>query len=326
MKITTGVKKGIKEGNQIMKQIIRYNTFETNSSSMHSLVVAKNPRPYNKRELALNCYSPDRSYELFFCYNEEGADFNRYPFQVLRDPADKLRYYVAHEIGTCEKKNLIPKVKKFISKQTGVPVKKIEIGITNRWSHTNKAKRDYYGFVEHNDTGESPFDYINRKGITMEELVLNPKYIIIVDGDEYCEFKKLFESNLLNANDFEDISSGANFWNEPFFHISISWLANKENTIEDIIDGIDWTTKAVCIRMDKNDIETYNANIAKLKALKPAALALAAPGAKFILQNYYYAEPEYKLSKEDFDNLADTSFFDEICVDATKYDEDCIVD
>ena len=308
-----------------MKQVTRYNTFETNSSSMHSLVVAKNPKPYSKHELALNSYYPENGYELFWPNDEDSAQFCRAPFEVLRNPVDKLRYYVAHEIGTCGKTELIPTVKEFIAKQTGAPINKIKVGVTDRYSNTDKAKRTYYGYVEHNDTGESPFDYINRHNITMEELVLNPKYVIIVDGDELCEFKKLFDSNLLDANDFEDISSGANFWNEPYFHINVGWI-DDENTIEEIIDGINWTTKAICLRIEKNEIKKYNAIIDRIKAIKEAALTLAAPGAKFILQNHPCADLSERLSEKDFEKLHDTSFFDEICIDPAKYDQDFFLD
>lgn len=48
----------------------------------------------------------------------------------------------------------------------------------------------------------------------MEEFILNPKYVVIIDGDEDQNFKKLLKSNILNANDFEGISSGVGFWND----------------------------------------------------------------------------------------------------------------
>ena len=80
-----------------MKQIIRKNTFETNSSSMHSLVVVKDPKPYSQSEYGtFNACIGNKSFDLF--RYDEGS-YERFPFRVLRTPLDKLRYYVAHYIG-----------------------------------------------------------------------------------------------------------------------------------------------------------------------------------------------------------------------------------
>ena len=236
---------------------IRRNVFETNSSSMHSLVVVKNPKPYDSRELHLNCYNPEHSYELFG-WGEDDANFGRHPYKVLRDPQDKLRYYVAHELGNCEKYEKIDEIKEFISKHTSVPVSKISITVRNR----DEGKRDYYGYIEHNDTGESPFEYLNRKHISMEEFIMNPKYVVIVDGDEYGEFKKLFESNILDANNLEDISSGADFWNDAEAYICLSWLTpNKwgnEYTDEDCVDEVSSFKKRFAVYIAQDDIKAYD--------------------------------------------------------------------
>ena len=91
-----------------MKQIIRNSTFETNSSSMHSLVISKNARPYDSDDLKLHSFN-DKEYELFGCCDR--STFERYPFEVLRTPKDKLRYYVAYYCGTKRDKNKIKEVK-----------------------------------------------------------------------------------------------------------------------------------------------------------------------------------------------------------------------
>ena len=78
-----------------MKQLIRKNTFETNSSSMHSLVITKTAKPYTKWEKELEYYGD--KFELFGCCDTH--TFERHPFEVLSSPKDKLRYYVAHYVG-----------------------------------------------------------------------------------------------------------------------------------------------------------------------------------------------------------------------------------
>lgn len=202
-----------------MKQIVRKNTFETNSSSMHSLVIVKNPKPYSDAYDKFNYYYRDKrhSYHLF---NREEGVYGRFPFRVLRSPEDKMRYYVAHYIGAFNKKELIPKVKTFIAKQLGISQSKVNIKAYDEYDD----KYEGYGYAGLNDTGEDVFSYIEDNNISMEEFVLNPKYVVIVDGDEYQEFKKLFESNILDANDFEYVSSGPAFWNDEDVPMSIAYM------------------------------------------------------------------------------------------------------
>lgn len=212
-----------------MKQLIRYETFETNSSSMHSLVISKNTRPYDAEELKLYAFG-DKEYELFGCCDR--STFERYPFEVLRTPKDKLRYYVAYYCGTKRDKNKIKEVKNFIHKYTGVPLKKINITayeyrektIDYKYSYHNKF--DKYGHVYSNDTGEDVFHYLETHNISMEEFILNPKYTVVVDGDEYRNFKQLFEAGIINCDNLDDISSGKDFWSSDILHYHMYYIQN----------------------------------------------------------------------------------------------------
>ena len=77
---------------------IRKNCFETNSSSMHSLVIAKNNRiKYDEDDLTLRkeyrVRKEDNVYEL--CkYPSDVSSYERHPFKILDTPIDKLRYLV----------------------------------------------------------------------------------------------------------------------------------------------------------------------------------------------------------------------------------------
>lgn len=215
-----------------MKQIIRYGTFETNSSSMHSLVVVKDPKPYDYDDTSFDLGVWGNEFYLFW-HNE--GNYGRSPFQVLRTPMDKLRYYVAYYIGNCKKNNLIRKVKNFIHKQTNIDINKINIKSYNELWEDEKDEYKGYGYASLNDTGEDVFVYIEKNNISMEEFVLNPKYIVIVDGDEYQEFRKLFESNILDANDFEYISSGVGFWNKDTYTIRLNAIeSDNQNLYKDL--------------------------------------------------------------------------------------------
>ena len=240
-----------------MKQTVRNNTFETNSSSMHSLVVVRDPKPYNYRDIL--SYDTDK-FDLF--WYEDGC-YERTPYRVLRNQKDKLRYYVAHYIGFLDKKELIPKVVNFIHEQTGIPKKKINIKTFDNYDD----KYEGYGYAGINDTGEDVFSYIERNNISMEEFVLNPKYVVIIDGDEYQEFKKLFESNILDANSFEYISSGSEFWNDSIYEISCCWLEQDicdYNLLEHIID-INKFIKEIRINIYEENLDHYEEYFDEIK-------------------------------------------------------------
>lgn len=244
-----------------MKQSIRYNTFETNSSSMHSLVVVKDPKPYSSDEQFSN-YCEDKEFNLF--WYDEGV-YGRFPFQVLRTPLDKLRYYVAFYIGANKQTELIPKVIDFIHEQTGIAKKKINIKAYNEY----ESKYEGYGYASINDTGEDVFTYIEKNNISMEEFVLNPKYIVIVDGDEYQEFKKLFRSNILNANDFEYISSGTSFWDDDIYDISLYCLNREDYDISEVMYNISKFIKKVRLNFwdDIDCINSYKNNTQQIETI-----------------------------------------------------------
>lgn len=251
-----------------MKQTIRINTFETNSSSMHSLVVVKNPKPY-KNDETLYAHG-DNTFDLFWCDSQDGY-YERYPFRIMRTPLDKLRYYVAHYVGACGKVDLIPKIIDFISCQTNVPKDKIKINIDDHFYWNNDDEKDNaelnYGYAGSNDTGEDVFTYIENNNISMEEFVLNPKYVVIIDGDEYQEFKKLFESNILDANSFEYISSGTDFWNDSIYEVSCFWLGQNAcdyNLLEHVSD-INKFVKEISINIYEENLNNYEQYLNEIK-------------------------------------------------------------
>ena len=41
--------------------------------------------------------------------------------------------------------------------------------------------------------------------ITLEEFIINSKYVVIVDGDEYAEFEKLKDSGLIDFSEIDKI-------------------------------------------------------------------------------------------------------------------------
>lgn len=71
-----------------MKQTIRVNTFETNSSSMHTICIANHCEDYKELD----------EYELDICLNEEYVDFQGCG-NPLTTPKAKLAYLFAYALG-----------------------------------------------------------------------------------------------------------------------------------------------------------------------------------------------------------------------------------
>lgn len=230
-----------------MRQIIRSGTFETNSSSMHSLVVLKDPYPYTSCEKSFG----DASDEYYVFYDEEEY-FGRSPFMILKTPSDKLKYYVAKKLNNAskeEKLSIINDIKSLVSKYTQISKNRIHVdALIKDYPHT----KPYYSGIEHNDTGEDPFEYLYKNNISLEEFVMNPKYIIFVDGDEYRETEKLFMSGLIDDNNIEYFSlSSLTEFNKELLYVHNNWFSESLDCVGfSYLDNINKFTKEVMIEND----------------------------------------------------------------------------
>lgn len=219
---------------------IKKGCFETNSSSMHSLAIWKKVKPYSEYELSLGTYyDKDKTvFELFdFCSREpEDYEFGRYPYRQLTTPIEKLRYivglYIDYEYPIKEgtedesdyekeptyfftdkevEEELIRLVKKYTH------CEKIEWSFQKEemnWDHKWEMRTYYPSTSTTNDSGEDVTQFVKRKGISLEDLIFSPRYTIQVDGDEYGEFKDMFEFGMIDLNNLEDISSGVDYWTD----------------------------------------------------------------------------------------------------------------
>lgn len=219
---------------------IRKGCFETNSSSMHSLAIWKKVKPYSEYELSLGTYyDKDKTvFELFdLCSREpEDYEFERYPYRQLTTPIEKLRYivglYIDYEYpikeGTVDEsdyekeptyfftdKKVEEELTRLVKKYTHC--EKIEWSFQKEemsWDHKWEMRTYYPSTSTTNDSGEDVMHFVRRKGITLEDLIFKPNYSIQVDGDEYCEFKDMFEFGMISLDNLEDISSGVDYWTD----------------------------------------------------------------------------------------------------------------
>ena len=226
---------------------IRNNTFETNSSSMHSIVMIKDDnRRYTKEEYENSMFIDEGVYNI---YDEEELEFDRAPFRVLVAPGDKLKYAIASLCGPLSDRN--DKADGKLAEITAIKHKYIpeleKIDLPTNLVHLWKDKdgnlytpyevdgcngRENYSAISP-DTGERVAvepdpdfydevcygsvdhqserllqNFLKDTNTSLEDFLTMPKYIILVDGDEYCEGEKLVHYGILNLSNAEIYDKG----------------------------------------------------------------------------------------------------------------------
>lgn len=239
-----------------MKIQIRRGVFETNSSSMHSLVIMKNGRHYTDEELNGYRHIEEDGGWKFARFSTDVISFERRPFDMLVTFEDKLRYVVASMVGSeddevvrelndiCRKylrgtyykdgedynvkfDHLIfpTRVTSVYEDDDGNEYNKYEDGIVYVGHKNGQSIYETKDGKPLHDTGcltDVPeFGYsasslvptlLDKYGITLEEFMINSKYIVIIDGDEYDDFGRICQSNIINVDGIEGIISQARDW------------------------------------------------------------------------------------------------------------------
>lgn len=167
-----------------MKIKIRKSVFETNSSSMHNLVVKKEDGRYTDEELRDDIWIDDDG--VWDISWRDELYYGRSPFDCLGTFASKTKYAIA---SICSNSDDFDEIKKIFMKY--IPeCKEIKL-----------PENEYfpYGYVDDDILS----GFLEENQITLEEFLANKKYVIIVDGDEYCIWNSLKESGLVDLNQIE---------------------------------------------------------------------------------------------------------------------------
>lgn len=189
----------------------RIGVFETNSSAMHSIVVTNKDEHYSEEEKELCVYIFEGNLEFD---RSSDLEFGRCPFEVLATFYDKLRYAIPSFFSKYngrsyeEENNPLYDDPRWNELMTILhshfkEFKTIELP-KNSWYKTKDTGeyQMYFGDIETDSTLLERF--LKREKITLEEFLTNRKYIIIVDGDEYCIFETLKEELGINpVKEFE---------------------------------------------------------------------------------------------------------------------------
>lgn len=181
---------------------IRKSVFETNSSSMHSIIISKNN----------NIGTDD-----YFCHDwvnyptleldEEDLTWGRSPFEFLDTFESKLCYLIPSIKMTKEKWNELISTINQILKENGMDVEaninlpEIEEYDWKKMEYTGK-KETFYGDIDHQSMGLFN-GFINKYKLTYKEFLENPNIQVVIDGDEYCYFYDMIETGIIDDNKVE---------------------------------------------------------------------------------------------------------------------------
>lgn len=183
-----------------MKRQIRRNVFETNSSSMHSLVVKKNSEYYSEEELRRHVWLDENG--VWNIWDDEAIIFGRYPFNCLETFEAKVRYAIASLCGYREDaeetfKEIESIFVDVIDECNGIKLPK------NGWAWDDEDGDEEnnisYGGVDEDIL--TPF--LKETSVSLREFLINKRYVVIVDGDEYCIWYSLKNSGLVNMDEIE---------------------------------------------------------------------------------------------------------------------------
>lgn len=201
--------------------VIRNGCFETNSSSSHSIVVRNDSKtPYNIISLDNTWirYLVDKNNNLIL--NEYELQFGRSPFKYLSTFVDKLRYVVAcnarkldYEYGM----NTIGGIKDellSIVQEICPEVKQILFEGDLEPDPEETCRYTDYQFGHVDEDILNP--WLSSNNVSLRDFLLNDKYHIVCDGDEYNVFDGMIKSGIIdlsvieNKQDFieEDIDEG----------------------------------------------------------------------------------------------------------------------
>ena len=184
-----------------MKRVIRKSIFETNSSSMHAICIRNNVRHrYTPVEIAkdVHVYSDGKIF-----LGSDSLNFERYPFQMLFSLFDKCRYAIAvfGEERYSEIRDIFCEAYNAAEKELPSELKSETIcsdfDIPEAWNDQDEL---YYGYVDHQSKGLLG-RFLSERQLSLREFLINPKYMIVVDGDEYGDFKKYMEAGLIKGVD-----------------------------------------------------------------------------------------------------------------------------
>ena len=177
---------------------IRSSVFETNSSSMHSICINTGElgNPFPENDFYISEY---KNYGTIEIWDRDDLYFGRHPFQLLASVYDKTRYAIASYGAKRFKEIEDIFAEAYNATNPETPFTEFVLPKTDWDWETGKDVNppiSYYGCIDH-QSSELLDSYLKKHNITLKEFITNPKYVVVIDGDEYFTFEKYKELGLL---------------------------------------------------------------------------------------------------------------------------------
>lgn len=173
---------------------IRDNTFETNSSSSHSLIITDFDGKYTPEEMMKGIYLwEDKETRMY----ESNLEFYRSPFSLLTTFESKSRYAIASSQGHLADE--VEKIwRKYIPNFNGFKfdMKTEEYDYDKKeWVDLDEPKPIYGG------TDDCQIEsWLKGYNVSLEDFLTMRRYMVVCDGDEYREWYHILDSGLVDKS------------------------------------------------------------------------------------------------------------------------------
>lgn len=173
---------------------IRANTFETNSSSSHSLIITDFDGKYTSEEMMKGIYLwEDKETRMY----ESDLEFYRSPFSLLATFESKSRYAIASSNGRLADE--VEKIwYKYIPNFNGFEfdMKTEEYDYDKKdWVDLDEPKPIYGGTDDYQIEG-----WLKSYNVSLEDFLTMRRYMVVCDGDEYREWYHILDSGLVDKS------------------------------------------------------------------------------------------------------------------------------
>lgn len=181
---------------------IRKSIFETNSSSMHSIIISNN-KDFEKDDYFMNNWNEYPVLE----FEEDEMYWGRSPLEFLDTFEEKINYLISSEVHNEEDFNEVVKAVNEVLHENGINIEAtIKLPQTEKYDYKKHKYTGelvpYYGDVDHQSCGTLR-GFLNNYHLTYKEFLENPKIIVVIDGDEYCYFYDMIHTGIIDDKSIE---------------------------------------------------------------------------------------------------------------------------
>lgn len=227
-----------------MKTQIRMGCFESNSSSMHSVVTSRTTGIYTPEEFHHRIWLHNGKWRI----SNYNLEFGRTPYSILCTFEEKVEYAIASLCGIYVKDEIRDKylaeieriVCKYVSDCKEITfdtryedkyvretddkeftwltekewadephgefdvVGKVYGDDTLYYFAWYERKYDNTGYVDHQSAGLL-CNFLKKCNVSLEDFLTHREYWVVIDGDEYCEFEKQYKHQIINVNNIAEV-------------------------------------------------------------------------------------------------------------------------